>query len=223
MDRRPPPVPPPPPSDPKPAPEAQGAQQTPWVAVPDEKPFRDDVGVAEAAPPPYDPKRDGPIEAPVKELPFRHDHGIAEAAPPPYDRYRHDGGIAEAAPPPYERYPREAAPLEVLQIRTTPALPLTLRGRPITGPFTVGLGDPALVLGDATSPIRASLRIFPHPSRGPTLRVYSSSPLTVTVDGKAGRTPWSMELPRAGVSRATLQLEDPATGAKVAVTLLLRP
>lgn len=51
------------------------------------KPWRDDHGVAEAAPPPYDR--------------FRQDLGVAEAAPPPYD-YRNDLGVAEAAPPPYK-------------------------------------------------------------------------------------------------------------------------
>jgi radical SAM superfamily enzyme YgiQ (UPF0313 family) len=240
FDRRPPPVPPPPPAE-KPTQDAS-PQQTPWVPVPTEKEVRHDHGIAEAAPPPYEervvkppppppppPYREdvGVAEAapppydPVKEAPFRHDQGIAEAAPPPYDRYRHDLGIAEAAPPPYER--PAPLPMEVLRITTSPALPLTFRGQPVTGSFRVALGDPPLVIGDASSPVRASLRIFPHPSRGPTLRVHSTSPLTVTFEGKPGPTPRTIELPRSGANLATILLEDPATSAKVELRLVLRP
>ena len=57
-----------------------------------------DVGVAEAAPPPYDDQ-------------IRPDDGVAEEAPPPYDQNEHqiiqDEGVAEAAPPPVDPDPKE--------------------------------------------------------------------------------------------------------------------
>lgn len=108
IDPRPPPVPPPPPA-PEP-PKEQGSQQSPWVPVEEpvkELPYRQDEGIAEAAPPPYDP---------VTKDSYLHDPGVAEAAPPPYrvpvkPPYLHDHGVAEAAPPPYDRY-RQVTPIE---------------------------------------------------------------------------------------------------------------
>ena len=64
-------------------------------AAPQAAPYHEEPGVAEAAPPPYDPRRDPR---------FRNDHGVAEAAPPPYE-WRNDVGVAEAAPPPFRPKP----------------------------------------------------------------------------------------------------------------------
>jgi len=240
MDRRPPPEPPPPRVDPPPG--DPGRQQSPWVPVPEDReavhdhgiaeaapppidervklepppPFREDDGVAEAAPPPHEELVD------PKEVPFRHDHGIAEAAPPPYDRYRHDGGIMEAAPPPYERLRREPTAIH-LDVTTTPTMPVTFRGKPVATTLELGPGAPPLFIGDATTPIRARLRILAHPRRGPTLRIEAPAPLTVTHRGRGAPTPWTVTLPGIGLQRLDLLLEDPVKGAKLRVRLLLRP
>ena len=236
MDRRPPPVPPPPePPAKEPArTESKQPQQGPWVPV--EPDYVRDEGVAEAAPPPYDPVKPPPIEEPVKvPTPFLHDHGVAEAAPPPYDervvrpddevltkRYRHDQGIAEAAPPPYDRIKEMATQPQIFDLKTSPSVPLTFRGQPINGPFKLAAGDPPVTLGDATTPIRATLRILPRPGRQAMVRVESSGPLTVTLDGKAGPTPFTAMLPEEGGPFATLLLDDPATAARVVVRLIER-
>jgi hypothetical protein len=214
MDRRPPPVPPSPPEAQQPAPvePPPPPQQGPWVPVPDPATdFVRDEGVAEAAPPPFD------VPEPVKP-PYLHDQGVAEAAPPPY---LHDQGVAEAAPPPYDRY-RSAPSVARYDVRTTPALPLAFRGRPVSGPMRLAVGDPPLFLGDATTPIRATVRILP---RGPeaTVRVESAQPLSVTFEGKGGSTPWSASLPRREGSPVTLLLSDEATAARVVVRLTLLP
>ncbi|HSN15415.1 MAG TPA: cobalamin-dependent protein [Anaeromyxobacteraceae bacterium] len=212
MDRRPPPVPPSPPAAQQPAPgdPPPPPQQGPWVPVPDPATdFVRDEGVAEAAPPPFDEPE------PVKP-PYLHDRGVAEAAPPPY---LHDHGVAEAAPPPYDRY-RPALSAARYDVRTTPAVPLAFRGHPVSGPQRLAAGDPPLFIGDATTPIRATVRILP---RGPeaTVRVESAQPLSVTFEGKGGATPWSASLPRREGAPVTLLLSDPATAARVVVRLTL--
>jgi hypothetical protein len=245
MDRRPPPVPPPPPEQRSAAP-----QQSPWVPVPADPvpdhirdegvaeaapppydvpvkppppppppPFREDQGVAEAAPPPYDVRRRvTPIEEPVKPPTFRHDVGVAEAAPPPYDRYRHDVGVAEAAPPPIDLYPTVAQ--SSVELRTTPAVPLTVGGQPVAMPYRFEVGGAPVVVGAPGAPISARLRLIARRGRGLTLQIDSPAPLTVRFRGSAGSTPWTGALPPVPGSQS-LTLENAATGDRIVVRLTL--
>jgi anaerobic magnesium-protoporphyrin IX monomethyl ester cyclase len=230
MDRResvaPPPPPPPPPP---PFREDVGVAEAAPPPIDDPR-FRVDVGVAEAAPPPWDPRnqvkptppppppppppRDPVAPIPPTPKPFRHDVGIAEAAPPPY---RHDVGIAEAAPPPFDP-PMPVEPA-VLSLEVAPALPLQLLGQAVASPVQLRSNGPALTVGEPSGPIQATVRLVTKPRRPTALFVASPRPLEVHQGGRQATVPFTLPL-RPGAP-VTLQLVDPATGAKV--TLRLSP
>ncbi len=219
MDRRPPPVPPPPPQENAQETAEPQRRQAPEVPVEPDRTVVHDQGIAEAAPPPYDTHvKPPPIEPPVKKPPppYRHDTGIAEAAPPPY---LHDRGIAEAAPPPYDRYPL-VPKAEVIEVRTTPAVPLRRAGQPVDAPFRMVANGSPLVIGDAAGPLRATLRILSRQGRGVTVQVESPTPLVVHFRGRTGSAPWTAVIEPAPIVH-DIVLENPATNARV--TLHLRP
>lgn len=190
------------------------------------KKFRHDHGVAEAAPPPYD-KRRGPVDPledvppPVKPPPFLHDHGVAEAAPPPYDRYRHDGGVAEAAPPPYDKQRLHEVPAPMhAELRTTPAVRLTVAGRPSSTQLRIEANGAPVTIGVPGAPISARLRLTARRNGGPTARIDSAAPLVVRYQGNTGKTPWTSSLPYVPGTHS-ITLENPATGDKLVVHLTL--
>jgi hypothetical protein len=147
MDKRPPPEQPPRRRRRSPSSaEAEGGPRPPpkdTVVKPD---YREDHGVAEAAPPPFpEPLPDG--------LPYRHDRDRRGCAPP----YRHDLRIAEAAPP-IDRVPKMTS--EKFRVRTTPAV--TSRGAGARRRFRMVAG-PRTAAGRRRSkaPIHATLRFVP--------------------------------------------------------------
>lgn len=207
MDRRPPPVPPPPAQEKAQDPPAQ--QRAPDVPAKTEHPVVHDQGIAEAAPPPHEP---------VKP-PYRHDVGIAEAAPPPY---RHDVGIAEAAPPPYERYPLAPAEPRVVEVRTTPAVPLRRGAQTVGAPFRLVANGSPLLVGDAKGPLLATVRIHSRPGRPPMVRIDSPAPLVVRFRGRTHPTPCLVGLDAVPGERATHEIVLENLATKATVTLHLR-
>lgn len=197
-----------------------------------------DRGVAEAAPPPFDPTPSGPpppprdeaaaacvvvpapkaapLELEMVEPPFRHDQGVAEAAPPPY---RHDRGVAEAAPPPYQ--PVRPPSASSFQIWTVPGVPLRFRSAPVVQPFAYRAGskDP-LVIGDGGGPVPVLARIRMS-SAGPgatRVVVESDEPLTVRCGNTSAATPAHVVLRDAAGARGFV-LEDARSGARVEVRI----
>jgi len=188
-----------------------------------------DHGVAEAAPPPVDPKLPPPPPLPpdagvaLDPPPFRHDQGVAEAAPPPLDRFRHDQGVAEAAPPPLDRF-RRAPVTRPLTVETIPPVPLSLGGHQVAQPFVVrpwawlAVGD-----GKGPQPIAARIRLLPTNAASATLTVESDRPLTVRHGDASWTTPAEVVLRTGSPAAQVVALEDPATGARVEVRIAPAP
>ncbi len=180
-------------------------------------PVREDVGVAEAAPPPFDERRRRKPEPDVESLvpppPPRHDIGVAEAAPPPY---RHDYGVAEAAPPPIDRPP---VAIPSLLVRTAPKVPLAVGGQQVGPSYRLAIGLPVpLVVGNGKRPwpAVARLRALRADARGMAIRIEADRPLEVRYRGKVSRTPTEILVPLVDRAPAFV-LVDRRSGAAVKV------
>jgi hypothetical protein len=210
-----------------------------------------DVGVAEAAPPPFDPRpppppppppipapkpdaRAGactivPIPRPPPPPPVRHDVGVAEAAPPPY---RHDRGVAEAAPPPYRHdmgvaeaapppYDRPTVPVYALELRTDP--PVRLRNG-LADVAQPARAEPGVVFSVPVGDAAVATLVVrvAAPARL-ELEIASDAPLGITCGEAASPAPARVVL--VGVPPAvprSFALEDPASHARVVVHVALR-
>ena len=192
-----------------------------------------DHGVAEAAPPPLDPVSPPPPPeppplppCPLEEEPapapppFREDLGVAEAAPPPLDelRYRHDLGVAEAAPPPLERIRPPVAQQHAIVVTTEPVAPLRFKGRRVAQPFALSTGAGTLSVGAPGAQIAARLCAVEESANGMVLQIEADRLLTIHHGGARLSTPARVVV-RFVQKTQPLVLEDPATGARLRVTL----
>lgn len=151
-------------------------------------PWRDDHGVAEAAPPPYDR--------------YKQDIGVAEAAPPPYD-YRNDLGVAEAAPPPYP------AGWGALNVVSGELIVYLADVGKVSGPVAVaGKKNLVFKVNGKTGDLLFTLTLQ---QVGRQLVVQSVPSLQAKLDGKSQLTPTSFEWNGGG----NLELTEPVSKAKL--------
>lgn len=177
-----------------------------------------DHGVAEAAPPPVDPKPPPIPPPPRAEDPVPPPPSDGSGLVPDKPPFRHDLGVAEAAPPPIDRFRPVARPF--VRVRTAPVVPLHLRGQEVAQPVALQIGDSApLVLGGDGAPLSASVWLVGAGPSALKLRVESDRRLKVTHGDVAITTPGAILLsnPRGGAY--LLVFEDPATGARVQLRL----
>lgn len=153
-------------------------------------PWRDDHGVAEAAPPPYDR--------------YKHDVGVAEAAPPPYD-YRNDLGVAEAAPPPYRPVGWGALNVVVGEELT---VYLSDVGK-VSGPVALK-GNEGRLEFKVNGKTGDQLFTLTLKHAGQRLFVQSDVPVQVTLDGRTQTTPANLDF-----GSGNLQLVEPVSKAKL--------
>ncbi|HET8539608.1 MAG TPA: cobalamin-dependent protein [Anaeromyxobacter sp.] len=205
-----------------------------------------DHGVAEAAPPPYDPRPPPPPPPPPPPgdrrpapdaraecaviptpppPPVRHDGGVMEAPPPPY---RNDVGVAEAAPPPYRHdggVAEAAPPPYERPVARPPRVVFDVRTVPAV-PVRDGLvqfprpivAGPGNVLSLPVGPRAEATLGLGRAGPQTTIQVSSDVPLRVTCGKASSPAPARVVLrDEMPAAARVLVLEDPATRARVEV------
>lgn len=169
-------------------------------------PFRPDVGVAEAAPPPYDR--------------YRIDHGVAEAAPPPYDRYRDRLDLEEVRP-------AVPAGWTGLSVTASPELTVFLSGvGRVSGAVTLPTQAPVLTVtvngSTAERLFEFSVKRQVVGNQQVVIAIESEPPLEVLIDGVKVAGGKGKSIAKAP-GRRVVHVVDPATKAWVQLSVTAGP